>query len=140
MRKMIFLAGIMFGFSMMAYSQSEPEPETVPTEASVGHSTEATLKEQLELNAEQEAKLKQIIKDTRQARQALNETPNISKEDLRVGLEQIRTRRDERIGSVLNGNQMAKWNGFKAKIKEARKAHIAAPALKPKIATPLKKH
>ena len=133
--KRIILAITMFvALGAYAHAQTGEPGETAPSENTMEPAKGENLKTELQLTESQEVQLKQIIKDTRQARQALKDNPSLSPEELKAGLLQIRTRRDERIGATLKPEQFKKWNAWKAKTLAARSSahpqHIETPKVK----------
>ncbi len=127
MKNLLLAASMVLAVYAVSYGQSEGEMET-PSATSVQPGQGIKLKDQLQLSSNQETQLRQILMETRQARQSLKDNPSLKPDELKAGLSQIRLTREERIKAVLKPAQLNKWNGFKAKIQQAHKAQSSVIA------------
>ena len=119
---MIALGGLV-AFASMAKSQTfaATPASAVGRKAGGSHDRLKVLNEELQLTADQQAKLKPILLDEGQKLKTLHQDTNLSKQDNRAKGKAIREGTNALIKPILTPEQLEKWNKLQAEAPRKRR-------------------
>jgi Spy/CpxP family protein refolding chaperone len=90
------------------------------------------LAHELNLTREQRTELKAILRDSREQSKSLREDQELSQQDRRAQLRELRTATEERINEILTPEQQEKYAQLREELRPGRRGHGASQKTKQK--------
>lgn len=116
MKSVVMLALVCI--STMSFAQQQPKP------ADAMNSRIAKLTERLQLNQDQQAKIREVLVNNRNDMKAMrDQAQNASKEDRMKMRKTAMEKLDNNIMAVLDAGQQEKYKAYKAELREERRAN-----------------